>query len=137
MTTPPSCSLVSMNGPSVTWRLPSRVRSVVAVCEPSRPSHTIRTPASRAALSYSSQSTIAWRICSGVKLSNSASSPYTVRSTFMSYLRGLAAVTDAADHAEDERDAPDRQRQRANWPEHIARARLRTRLLSPHAPRAH
>src|SRR4051794_5460289 len=51
---------------------------------------------------------------SGESTSLSVSSPYSVISTFMRHTSmSLAAVTDAADHAGDERGAPDRQWSRA------------------------
>src|SRR4051812_481509 len=84
---PPSCSLVSMNGPSVTWRSPPPTRTVVAVCELSRPSQAISTPAARAASSNACHAAISRAPSSGEKSSAPRSSPYSVKSTFTLHLR--------------------------------------------------
>jgi hypothetical protein len=89
---PPSCSLVSMNGPSVTRRWPPSTRIVVAVCDSARPSHAISTPASRAASSNACQAAISLALSSGEKSSGPRSSPYSVSSTLMSHLRRVAAI---------------------------------------------
>ena len=105
-----------MNGPSVTWRRPPANRTVVAVCGPSSPSHAISTPASLVASSNACHAAIERAISSGEDSPNAASSPYNVSRTFMPHLReATAAITGVADHAGDERRAPERQRQRANF----------------------
>src|SRR4051794_16653818 len=116
---PPSCSLVSMNGPSVTWRPSPATRIVVAACEPSSPSHAISTPAAPAASPKAAQpSNVAW-ISSGDELRSTFSSPYNVSSTFMTAPPSVRP----SDHAEDDRGASDRQRLRANFHAHRARQR--------------
>src|SRR3954471_6113157 len=84
---PPSCSLVSMNGPSVTWRLAPSIRTVVAACEPSSPSQAISTPAARAASSNACHAAISRAPSSGENSSAARSSPYSVSSTFTLHLR--------------------------------------------------
>src|SRR3954452_10634421 len=84
---PPSCSLVSMNGPSVTWRLAPSIRTVVAACEPSSPSQAISTPAARAASSNACHAAISRSPSSGENSSAARSSPYSVSSTFTLHLR--------------------------------------------------
>src|SRR4051812_17335995 len=86
---PPRCSLVSMNGPSVIWRLPPSTRIVVAVCACASPSHASSTPASLAASPNASHAAISPADSSCEKSSGPRSSPYSVSSTFMSHLRGL------------------------------------------------
>src|SRR3954470_23336937 len=114
---PPSCSLVSMNGPSVTWRPSPPTRMVVAACDPSSPSQAISTPAAPAASPKAAQpSNVAW-ISSGDELRSTFSSPYNVSSTFMTAPPSVRL----SDHAEDERGARDRQRLRANFDAHRAR----------------
>src|SRR5215207_1959040 len=114
-TNPPSCSLVSMNGPSVTRRCPPVTRTVVAVCDGARPSHASSTPASRAASSNSCHAAISRSDSSGEKASGPRSSPYSVSRNFISTPPWDSPRSPMiADHAEDERPPPDRQRQRAN-----------------------
>src|SRR3954452_13479459 len=84
---PPSCSLVSMNGPSVTWRLAPSIRTVVAACEPSRPSQAISTPAARAASSNACHAAISRAPSSAENSSAPRSSPYSVSNTFTLHLR--------------------------------------------------
>src|SRR3954471_1477273 len=89
---PPSCSLVSMNGPSVIWRRPPSIRTVVAACEPSRPSQAISTPAARAASSNACHAAISRAPSSAENASAARSSPYNVSSTFMSHLRLVSII---------------------------------------------
>jgi hypothetical protein len=65
---------------------PIAQRTAVAVCEPSRPSHAIATPASRTAASNSCQAAISRAISSGVAFTNAVSPPNNVNSTFISRL---------------------------------------------------